>query len=58
MPSNGAESEAFDVVSEIHFGGLNVCVRCGTVTAEGKCPECGGAVRPLETDGNQEHDPH
>ena len=56
MPSNGAESEAFEVVDERNYGdraavwkpvrcGLLACTACGMVVAQGDerkvCPLCG-----------------
>ena len=55
MPSNCAESEAFEVVEERHYGdrvawepvrcGLMACTACGMVVAQGDerkvCPLCG-----------------
>lgn len=58
MPSNSAESEAFEVVDERHYGdmavcepvrcGLLACTACGLVVAQGKertvCPLCGAKM--------------
>ena len=58
MPSNGAESEAFEVVEERHYWdmavwepvrcGLLACTACGMVVAQGKernvCPLCGAKM--------------
>ena len=59
MPSNGAESEAFDVVDERHYGdrtavwepvrcGLMACTACGMVVVQGGerkgCPLCGARM--------------
>ena len=59
MPSNSAESEAFEVVEERNYGdrsavwepvrcGLLACTACGLVVAQGKerkvCPLCGAKM--------------
>ena len=59
MPSNGAESEAFDVVDERQYGdrsavwepvrcGLMACTACGMVVAQDNerhvCPMCGAKM--------------
>ena len=59
MPSNSAESEAFEAVEERHYGdraavweparcGLLACTACGMVVAKGKerkvCPMCGAKM--------------
>ena len=58
MPSNSAESEAFEVVDERNYGdmevwepvrcGLLACTACGLVVAQGKerkvCPLCGAKM--------------
>ena len=61
MPSNSAESEAFEVVDERHYGdravwepvrcGLLACTACGLVVAQGKerkvCPLCGAKMSEI-----------
>ena len=59
MPGNGAESEAFEVVEEQHYGGraavwmpvkrgLLACMSCGVVVVQGQerrvCPVCGAKM--------------
>ena len=59
MPSNSAESEAFEVVDERHYGdrvavwepvrcGLLACTACGLVVVKGKerkvCALCGAKM--------------
>ena len=59
MPGNGAESEAFEVAKEQHYGnraavwtpvrcGLLACMSCGVVVVQGQeckvCPACGAKM--------------